>query len=651
MTKRRIIAIICALFVAASASACGCDEDKNKNNGGESEVKYADIELDTVHGGKAELTDVKVVDGGASGYVIVQPADATQNEILAASTFQSYFEKATGITLNVVSDAAVTFSDQLKAISIGDTSISEAAGVTFAYKNKTQKGFTIKTEGKSVFIKGGSVGALYGVYELLYRWFDYDCYGEFAYYLNTGVSELYLSDFDINEVPDIEYKNTYMAGFLRNPSDPNVTLAMGYDKTDVIIGPKSNLHNSFTYLPYEEYGETHREWYSENEGASGPYQLCFSAVSKSEEAFNITLERMKEIVRANGKNFPIVSFVHQDNTYWCTCAECKAYFEKYNSQNAPYIYFLNKLAHALHAWAEEELGLDNIKVTGLAYHANEAAPTYYDEATKSYLPIDDTVKFDDNLCMWYAPHSSDYQLPFDDPVNKRDYEALQSWSTLASNLIMYSYPIAVYDQAIMFYDTYNSLQRNYQLMTKYKAIYLLEDGGTSQHRTGFHDFKTYLASKLTWNSKRDMRVLTDRFFDRYYGAASEPMRNMFEALRNRYTLLHRQGILNQKYLKYYSSELYPAGFVKTLKNYIAQAYAAIEPLKTEDVGEYTAIERRICLESLSCRYIDIYTFGSQFTDEALLAEKKAFKTDCVRLGMTCYNNSSNTDALWALWGV
>ena len=148
-----------------------------------------------------------------------------------------------------------------------------------------------------------------------------------------------------------------------------------------------------------------------------------------------------------------------------------------------------------------------------------------------------------------------------------------------------------------------------------------------------------------------MRVLTESFFDFYYGAASEPMKNMFEALRNRYTLLHRQGILSQKYLKYYSAELYPAGFVKTLKGYIAQAYAAIAPLKTENTEAYNAYERRICLESLSCRYIDIITFGSQFKDEELLAEKKSFKTDCVRLGMTSYRNNTTIDELWKLWGV
>lgn len=648
--KKRIIATVCACVLAFGAAACGTKDDNRK--GGDAEVKYEDIQLDTIHGGKAEITGFKVVDGGRSDYVIVQPANATRNEVTAVSIFQNYFEKATGIALTAVSDAAVTFSEQSKIISIGDTTASDAAGVSFKHKDKTKKGFTIKTAGKSIFIKGGESGAIYGVYELLNRWFDYECFGEFAYYVKTGISELYLFDFDINEVPDIEYKNTQMAGFLKNANDPDVTLAMGYDKNDIITGPKSNMHNSFTYLPYEEYGEAHRDWYSENVGSKGdPLQLCFSAVCESEEAFNITLERMKSIVRSSGKQSPIISFIHQDNTYWCTCARCKAYNERYNSQNVPYIYFLNKLARALHEWAEEELGLDDIMVTGLAYHANEAAPTYYDEKTKSYVPVDDTVKFDENLCMWFAPHSSDYQLPFDDPKNKIDNEALQSWAAIASRLIMYTYPIAVYDQMIMFYDTFNSIQRNYQLMTKYKVIYLLEDGGGSAHLTGFHDFKTYLASKLTWNSKLDMRVLTERFFAHYYGAASEPMKNMFDALRNRYTLLHRQGILNQKYLKYYSSELYPAGFVKTLKGFIAQAYAAIEPLKTENIEEYTAIERRICLESLSSRYIDIYTYGSQFSEQALLAERKAFKTDCVRLRMTSYRNNSTIEALWALWGI
>lgn len=245
-----------------------------------------------------------------------------------------------------------------------------------------------------------------------------------------------------------------------------------------------------------------------------PYSICYYSFAYDAELFyNEGLFLTREYDK-NGNNGDVADYliekVSDSNRVYANLVTegSETYYKTlkgdYGCVSVGYIRFLNKLASALHSWAEEELGLTNIKVTGMAYHANEAAPTVYDAATDTYNPIDETVVFDENLCMWYAPHNSDYQVPFDDAdsdVNKKDIKALKSWGALSSNLLMWTYPIANYSQPIMFYDTFGSMQRNYQLMVQNNTLFLLENGHyNSDHLSGFYDLKVYLSSKLTCGS-------------------------------------------------------------------------------------------------------------------------------------------------------
>lgn len=656
--KRFTTIFLTCLLVFCMFSGCmtGVPSTSDQSSGNDTQKPQVPIDLETTHGGKAEPTSKMMVEDGKSSYTIVYPEDADSNAELAASYLQERFYEATGVQLAVITDESVTYSADLKAISIGATALAEQAGVSFSYAGETEKGFQIKTVGDSVFVVGGSLGVIYGSYELLTYLFDWDYFGEFSYYIDTGVTDLCLYDFNITEIPDIEYTSPLISGSINNGYDSNIVHAMRFNSTNPVTGYKSNVHNSFYYLPYAEYGEEHPDWYSNTLDNSGnPVQLCYTALSESEEAIEITLNIMKEVVAKEGKTKPFISFVHEDNTYWCHCSKCKELEDQYGCVSVGYIRFLNKLASALHSWAEETLGLTNIKVTGMAYHANEAAPTTYDATTDTYKPIDETVVFDDNLCMWYAPHNSDYQVPFDDAdseINKKDIKALRSWGALSSNLLMWTYPIANYAQPIMFYDTFGSMQRNYQLMVQNNTIFLLENGHyNSDHLSGFYDLKVYLSSKLTWNCQADMKALIEKFFDNYYKDAAPYMQTIFEALCNRYTVLHDTGVLSSTYYEFYSSKIHPIGFVDSMTELIDQAYEAIEGLKKTDVTEYNAVKDRICLESLMFRYLNITVHGSRYTQEELLAEKKLFKDDCKRLRMTQYNNSESVDKLWEEWGI
>ncbi len=639
----------CFLF----AAACSDPDGQNSGNGGTEEII-----LDTTHGGLQTETDSYILENGNTSYSIVVAAEASAREEKAAGVVQQLFYEATGKNLPIIVDAGITFSEDGTFISVGDNALAQSQNVT--YDSASESGFMIKTVGKTVFLLGGNYGIVYSAYELMTKLFDFDYFGEYDYYIDRNVTSLKFYDFDILEIPDIEYRENYVAGTARYGYDPMFADAMRV--TETITFGFGGSHNSFDFVPYyaddataqqnlgEYYTENYRDWFSEEwyDYENKPAQLCYTR--HSDEYMQLAVENAKsEILKNPDKN--ILTFTHQDNTYWCHCDSCKVLEEKYGCVSAGYIIFLNEFADKVNAWAKTELGRD-IKVMGMAYHANEAAPTKYNSETGKYEPIDDEVVFSDNLYIQYAPHNTDYQVAFDAPGNEADIRALQSWSALSDKLFLWTYSQANYADYFMFYDNFNSMQRNYQLMTKYRTMCILEQGQwDNENPTAFNNLRAYLAYKLAWNSQADFAGLIDKYFEHVYGSAAEPMRELFDTLRIWYTYLHDEGIIDKRFYQYCSEEIYPQGFLESLLGKIEEAYRAIEPLQSSDAESYEQIKDKICLESMFLRHIEIEVYSSSYTDSQILAMKKQFKSDCERLRISRMSDGVSIDNLYTEWGV
>ncbi len=640
--------ILCVCF----QTGCSCS-DKNDSGSGSNEII-----LDTQHGGKAEETDSYMVEDGQTAYSIILSAEPTDQEDKAAGVVQSLFYEATGKNLAIIKDTNAVFSEESKYISVGNTTLAAEKGIE--YENSSESGFMIKTAGKSVFLLGGRYGIIYSAYELMTYLFGFEYFGEYDYYIDENVSSVKLYDFDILEIPDIEYRENYVAGMVRYGYDPMFVDAMRV--TDSITFGFSGSHNSFDFVPYyaddqtainelgKYYTENYREWFSDEwyDYENRPAQLCYTR--HPDEYIELAFENAKsEIINNPEKN--ILVFVHQDNTYWCHCSSCKVLEEKYGCVSAGYIIFLNEFADKVNEWAKSELNRD-VKVMGMAYHANEAAPTKYNSQTGLYEPIDEEVVFSKNLYIQYAPHNTDYQVAFDAVGNEKDIQALQSWSALSDKLFMWTYSQANYADYFMFYDNFNSMQRNYQLMTKYRTMCILEQGQwDNDNCTAFNNLRTYLAYKLAWNSQVDYQGLIDKYFNHVFGDAAKPMRELFDSLRSWYTYLHDEEIIDKRFYQYCSEEIYPQGYLESLLEKIDEAYDSIEPLKSKDTENYNKYKDKICLESLFLRHIEIEVYSSSYTDAQLLSMKKQFKSDCERLRVKKMGDGVSIENLYSAWGI
>ena len=86
--------------------------------------------------------------------------------------------------------------------------------------------------------------------------------------------------------------------------------------------------------------------------------------------------------------------------------------------------------------------------------------------------------------------------------------------------------------------------------------------------------------------------------------------------------------------------------------YIEDAYAAIEQYQTADPALYETLKSRICLESISVRYLLIELYGNKAFDEDTLLEMKRQTIADINTFRAWPNEASqNSDAISTKWGV
>src|SRR6185369_15712576 len=107
------------------------------------------------------VREITIVDGNASTYSIVVPAEATDMETKAAKVLQDYLQRVSHKTLPIVKDGGNTMAN---AIYVGAT---KKAGQIIPGKLPAD-GYKMQVVGADVIICGGSgKGVIYGVYTFI----------------------------------------------------------------------------------------------------------------------------------------------------------------------------------------------------------------------------------------------------------------------------------------------------------------------------------------------------------------------------------------------------------------------------------------------------------------------------------------------------
>jgi len=605
---------------------------------------------------------------GRSDYVLLIRGNNDAQALKAASIFHSFFLEATGVALPIVAEGAGEALDHY--VSFGTTEVATREGASYRYVDRSESGYSILTRGENLYVLGGSDnGIVYGTYRLLKEALHLQYYGEKAYSIDQRVTEISLPSLSIVEVPDFEYRSDYVFGGMALSDDSRYPEALGinyrYSSYHVYKGLETDLHNSFAYLDPAIYDDEphhpesyHPEWYSKEIDVNTPNvpaQLCYASVSESQEAYEITMACLASLVEKN-PDISIFTFVHQDNTLWCGCEKCLEAKKKFGCDSYYYIRWINKLARGIIKLAPKSNPARKLSVCGMAYQANMDAPARYDKKAGKYVPADESVALEPNTYIYFAPHSPDYDTSLDDlDYNEREYIALRGWGDIVPERHLFAWIFNQDDfgDYFCFYDTFESMQRNYELFADCQSTLMVDLGQyNARNATAFNVLRAYLSSRLMWNVHEDYKELIDSFFRRYYGGAASSMREMFDIVRERYAMLHSQGVINRNYYHFASAEVYPTGFLKSLLALEEKAYSDIAPLEENDSSLYESIHGRIELDFLFLHYALIESHGLEvYTSAELKQAKLDFRAKCEAHHLTLAGEHAAISTLWNRWGI
>lgn len=649
------LASIMLLGVMTGCDCKGCNDNPDDTTG--------ETPVNEIIEGEYLLKSLK------SDYKIVLPADAEQYETVASEEFNFFFEKATGVTIPVVKDTGLDFTDDSKYISLGANEVQKKSGVecpTSEYLNRD--GYVIKTVGKSIFILAGAdTGVLFGVYGLLNDIIDYECYGLDNYYYETNVANIPLKNYSIEDIPDI-LERVPRHGTTQQYPTSTMRLKMRLRNNVMSIGGTS--HSSMYYLPKATYlnsacsvqhadGEEcfndctdssktiadfpschadnyHPEWYMLG---GNPTQLCYTARGNAEDyeamqnaCLNTLIGYLKSDTTSN-----YAAFGMSDDNNWCTCDACQAALNKYGAPSGQVIVFLNDLIEKVYDWFDTQEGQPykrDFYFYFFAYMTLEGAPVVKNE-DGTYSPSSPDVVCNEKVIPYVALTAANYtQTLSGGEKNKTALENIKGWSACSDKIWVWTY-VANYRAYLLPLDTFGVTQDWYQTYMKYANVMFFQAQGKSSDTsmsTGFIGLQTYLDAKLAWDVNADVNTLIKNYFKATYRDAADIIYEIFEEYRtlSKYNEMNIDGWLTSAInqgSQLLNEKFWPKNLLVKWAAKFDDALAAIENIKNYDSALYEQTLKFVRSERVWVNYAYYKLYGNTLSSAELKELKATLLSD------------------------
>lgn len=603
-------------------------------------VTVTDNELGTTHVYDVRQTDVKLVENGKSDYVLVIPKDETDEMITesAPNEFNDLFKTATGLTLTVLTDDRVPENTTGKYFFIGDTRQAKAAGIVADRETYGQNGFRLVTRGQSVYgVGGGRFGTLYTVYEFMKWQFDFEQFAVDELRIDKNVTDRNLLAFNISDIPDFEWRTASYGEVRQLPLDNLYPERMRTHRTEELwfeVG--SWVHNTLYYIPPAKYKADHPDWFWRDDWMQ---QLCLTrdVEGLSDEVVEVMKQYIETYPTLTAMSFTQMD-VGPDGGTWCECDSCNKMQNEYGTDAASNIKFINVVAKKLRAWLEVTHPDRTIQLVIFAYHKSEDAPAVLNAETGKYEPIDESVILDDMVYVFYAPIFGGFYHDFEHEVNAELDVNMQKWNALTSHMYLWIYQLLCTNY-LQPYDGINSIQNRYIYARQHKCEMMFDQ---AEHNaitdTDWLHLKSYLINRLSWDVMKNPQDIIAEFMQGYYHEAGDAMQALFESWREwlgyAYDAYGYIGLIGEDKL---NARVFPKNVLETWLNYIDEAYAAIEPLKTTDPARYNTLYVRIKTESIAFNYVQLMVHKDKFSVDGYRQLYLDFKADCAQCDVLLYN--------------
>jgi len=474
----------------------------------------------------------EIVYSGKANAQIVIPVEPSFVEKYAASELQSYFEKISDVQLPIIKEG-----DKLKysfSLLLGDTKKAMDTGIQLNEEKVGSDGFEIKSlpGNKGLIIRGRyDLGTLFGVYELLERYFDVRWFmpGEEFYPKNTTleigkINLVHKPSFAVRWVGTGEWAlNNRMNSYVKI-KDHNVGVEW-----------KWGFHTFIKLMPPEKYYEEHPEYFAMVDGKRSitdsrthENQLCTSNPDVIREVANNLIDTLN----AN-PSIDIISLSPNDGGGFCECENCRK---------------LDEPGRDWFAQTSNRLAVFNRDVSALVKKKHPDVLIKVG-AYASYLrpPLNPDFRPEDNqiiqVChLWGGCHNHPLGsnkcvegktfIPNERFLPNQDFEKiLDQWLDLSSHVFVYEYYWI------------NSMHRPDIVGTPmpWPLIHAIKSDIPYYRDKGVKGFYTqlsnetfyrlglnyYLAVKLAWNADLNVDNLLDDYFEKFYGPSAKPCKDYF----------------------------------------------------------------------------------------------------------------------------
>lgn len=645
MKKRNIISALLSLTLFLLSFGCTNSDvgiDNSTNEKISSTIDASRVSYSGTHVFNVTETEKDFIKDGKTDYKLVVSSKASAVVANAVTEFRYFFEKATGINLDVIYDNGdMSHSANQKYISIGETSLLKTSGVFCDIKVFGRDGIRIETKDENIYLVGGyDTGTLYSVYAFMELFFDFEIYYWDCYTLNTGVKDLKFKKLDVTDIPDIEnrvgpgslgcirsdtrtYDSRMYGARARTMEARGANLLPIYKEYDM-NSTYAVSTNSNVVLAKDIYYAEHSEWFSDIVDANHKPQLCYTAHGDQTEFDLMTQEAAKKIIFTL-ENLPVeegknaVTITMEDNYDCCNCEKCTALADYYGTEAGAVCIWMNRVGELVDEWLNDPANADHyredFKIWFFAYYNFEMAPAKYNETTKQYEPIDDKVRLRDNISVYYAPIHCDYQRGFFDEEVAEYRENIDKWDAISDHIQYWLYFIN-FDIPMYFYDTFSYFTEDtFSYIASHDAEMLFLNGiGSSTVDTTFQNLKFYIAQELMWDTTKSVAELTDNWFDAMFGDGAAYMREYFNALRAHSSIICQEnGLYKERscYNAIAKKEYWP---LMTLRNWLGlcdKALASIKYYESVNPEYYTALKRHILTEWISPAYITLDLYGRE----------------------------------------
>lgn len=460
---------------------------------------------------------MKIVKDNKTNYHICYSKDASECVRFSSGELEKYIYKSTNVCIPIFSDKCPRRGEE---IHIGLCRDDERKD----YLNGlSDEAFTIYVNNNDIILDGNSDRAImYAVYYFLNKYISFRCLSN-----DTEIyKEVKEIDVDNVEVKDFafEFRDVYFNfAFDSNYASKNMLNSSLADLSSRKGGRRKwfNFHHSFgDLLSVNDYFDTHPEYFSLIDGKRKREhtELCLS----NEDVYQIVLKNLRKWIEDNPdcKVFSVAQdeWMGHFEKMACECDNCKAIDEKYGSQSASIIKFVNRL--------EEDITKDypDVCLHTFAYQYSRKAPV-------GLVPNKNVIVRLTNIeCSW-AQSILEGANANVNSKNASFLKDLKDWCKITNRLYIWDYAVN-YRNYLLPFPCLNSMYKNIKLYKEIGVKGVLMEGNFSHGGGGYLDeLKAYVASRLLSFDERPLDVLIKEFCDGYYKEASSAVIeyiNLFE---------------------------------------------------------------------------------------------------------------------------